>query len=546
MRKNFKQAKKNFFLLQEETGTVFKDHGGKLRICLIYPNTYYTGMSNLGFRLVYYYLNLRADVVCERAFLPDGVFKHSDDIDNCALLSLESQRPLSYFDILAFSVSFENDYPNIVKILNMAGVPPRTSNRNTSHYPIVIMGGVCAFMNPEPVCEFFDVVCLGEAEVLLDIFIDTYLASDDKGEFLHSLSQKDGFYIPALFSIEYDNYGTIKRRLNYGEKIQIKKLTADNLNTCGAFNQLVTPHTEFADMHLIELMRGCQWRCRFCAVSSIYGSVRKKDKEYVINEINYVKTKGKRIGLIAPSMTDYPNICELLGQEDVDFSITSLRSTKKAAELISFIRKKTSISIAPEAGSKRLREVIKKNISHEDIIDTARLIFDSSVNTLRLYFIVGLPTETTEDIYEMIALIKEVRELSKKGDIVLSINTFVPKPFTPFQWHNMEDISVVKERLKILKQGLKGVRVKVFHDMPKYAYMQGLFSLGDRRVAAVIEAFALCGDWLRACEEVGVDYQFYVYRKKDFTEALPWDFIANSVEKYNLWNEYVKIKDLKG
>lgn len=256
-------------------------------------------------------------------------------------------------------------------------------------------------------------------------------------------------------------------------------------------------------------------------------------------EIQTALSKTKKVGLIGPSLSDYPHIKDVLGIPGVDFSITSLRASAKSAELVALMKGHRSVSIAPEAGTDRLRKVINKKITEEDILHTSELLFSEGIETLRLYFMVGLPTETREDTGGIISLVRKIRDISAKGCVTLSVSTFVPKPFTPFQWHPMEALPEVKERFKIIKNDLNRVKgVKVFHDVPKYAYMQGLFSMGDRRVSKILENMPDVQDWMKAAEACGLNKDFYIFRKKDFDEILPWDFIDSSTPKEKLWAEY--------
>jgi radical SAM superfamily enzyme YgiQ (UPF0313 family) len=291
-------------------------------------------------------------------------------------------------------------------------------------------------------------------------------------------------------------------------------------------------------MYLIEAMRGCPWRCRFCAISGIYGPPRTRSLSSMREEVELARRFTQKVGVIGPSLTDYPHIGELLCIEGVEFSIASLRAGRKAAGITSLIRNRKSVSIAPEAGSNRLRAVINKKITYEDIIDSSRLILSAGIAMLRLYFMIGLPTETDEDIKEMTALVKEIRSLSKTGRIVLSVSAFVPKPFTPFQWHPMEAAPVIMKRLKQLKDGLKKENVKVLHDALKNACTEGLLAMGDRRLSPVIESLADGLTWRKACELHSIDPSEYIFRKKAYEEPLPWDFIDNGIEKKGLWREY--------
>jgi radical SAM superfamily enzyme YgiQ (UPF0313 family) len=532
---------KIYHLLSEEKGTVYKDPGGKISIALVYPNTYHVGMSNLGFQGIYGLLNRMKDVVCERAFLPD-----ERDIEEYArtdteLFSLESGKPLNRFDIVAFSVSFENDYPNIVKIFALSKFPLRTSERNT-HHPLTVMGGVCAFFNPEPVADFFDICFIGEAEEMFPEFLGVYKASSGRAEILRKSMAVEGLYVPKFYSISYDAGGNIsERRASEGAPEIIKRRFLKDISTSGLSTSIVTAGTEFSGMFLIEAMRGCPWNCRFCVAGKIYNPPRAKKLNKIKEEIQEAQTKTKRIGLVGPSLSDYPYAGDILRIPGVDFSITSLRASEKSAELVGLIKGHKSVSIAPEAGTERLRKVINKMISEKDILYTSELLFAKAIQTLRLYFMVGLPTETREDVEGIIDLVKKIRSLSARGHITLSISTFVPKPFTPFQWHPMEKLPEVKDRLKVIKKGLLAIKgVKIFHDVPKYAYMQGLFSGGDRRVSRVIEEMSKTGDWMKAGDKAGIDKDFYIFRKKEFGENLPWDFIDIGTGKDKLWAEYRK------
>ncbi|BCB95868.1 radical SAM protein [Dissulfurispira thermophila] len=530
-------------ILSKEKGTIFKDPGGKINICLVYPDAYHIGMSNLGFQGIYSFLNRRDDVVCERAFLPDerdiGEYIRTET----SIFSYESKRSLNRFDIVAFSISFENDYPNILKALNIAKIPFSSSERNEYH-PLLIAGGVCCFFNPEPIAPIFDIIFVGEAEDSLNEFIDKYKVKGkgQKGEIKRELSNIEGIYVPEFYQVAYNNDGTIAERisLNNAPK-KIKRRYIKDLSVSPVTTTITTPEAEFSDMYLIEAMRGCPWKCRFCLVGHIYSPPRKKDLTAITTEINRAKEITSKIGLIGPSLTDYAHIKDVLSIEDVDFSITSLRASEKSVELVALLKGHKSVSIAPEAGTERMRRVVNKKITEKDILDTSSLILNAGIENLRLYFIIGLPSETQEDVSGIVELVKKARRLSNRGNIILSISTFVPKPFTPFQWHAMEPLDSIKEKLKFIKKALKDEKgVKVFHDVPKYAYMQGLFSMGDRRVFNVLKAMVKTDDYKAACSEAGVDMDYYIFREKNFDEILPWDFIDTGISKEKLWNEYIE------
>ena len=527
-------------LLAKEKGTVFKDPGGKISFCLVYPNTYHVGMSNLGFQGLYGLLNRREDVVCERAFLPDDANIAEYRRTATPVFSLENKRPLTSFDIVAFSLSFENDYPNIFRILSLSKIPFRTDGRGDYH-PLIIAGGVAVSFNPEPVALALDLVFIGEAEEAVGEFIELYKQAGDKDGVRRKALQLEGVYVPSEYEIAYLEDGTILRRTaKEGAPGCIQKRTVKDLSLAPLNTSVITTETEFSGMYLVEIMRGCPWNCRFCLVGNFFGPLRKKGVPQVRGEIEEGKKVSEKIGIIGPSLSDYPNIGEILCIEGVQFSITSLRASGRSAELIGLLKGHKSVSIAPEAGTERLRSVINKQVTEQDIVTTAGHLFDCGIETLRLYFMIGLPTETEEDIEGIIDLVGKVRALSKKTGIVLSVSTFVPKPFTPFQWHPMERLDSAKKKIRQIKKSLEPKGIKVFHDVPKYAHMQGLFSLGDRRIFLVIERMVETDDWRTACAEAGIDPDFYVFRKKLFDETLPWDFIDIGVPKEKIWEEYSK------
>ncbi len=512
--------------LSKERGTVYKDPGGKTSICLIYPNTYYVGMSNLGFQGIYGLINARPDSLAERAFLPDD-----EDLEEClrknqVLYSYESMRVLSEFHVLAFSVSFENDYPNILKILKLAHIPVKQQDR-TERDPLIVGGGIALSSNPEPVAQFFDIVMLGDGEVLIPEFIEALKETGrDKKRLFNILKLKEGFYIPSMYDIEYDSEGRIlKRTSQEGFPEKIKRALLKDLNKGVRFS-ILTPETEFSDMHLIEVMRGCPWRCHFCLTGNFI-PLRTRGLEGVLEEIR--NSPARRFGIIGSSLTDYRYIKKVLQIEGVELSITSLRATQKTAEIIGLLKGKRSVSIAPEAGSERLRQIINKQVREEDILLTSELVFKQGIENLRLYFMVGLPEETDDDAMAIVDLVKKVRALSKRGFISLSISIFVPKPHTPFERYPMERPENIKKRLNIIKKAFRAEEtIMVFHEIPKYAYMQGLFSLGSRRVSEVLEE--MCSswvdeDWQKACSKRNIKPEFYIFRQKPVDEVLPWDFM---------------------
>jgi radical SAM superfamily enzyme YgiQ (UPF0313 family) len=420
----------------------------------------------------------------------------------------------------------------------MSKIPFRASERNEYH-PLLIAGGVCASFNPEPLAPAFDIFFVGEAEEAVGEFMDGYNESAARSEVLKRAASISGVYVPSMYDVIYRGDGTISHRLSKNgasdiiRKRIIRDISLNPLNTA-----ILTSETEFSEMCLVELMRGCPWACRFCLAGNFFGPPRSKEINKVREEIAACRKQSGRIGIIGPSLSDYHSIDDVLCIEGVKFSITSLRAGSRSAGLTGHLKGHKSVSIAPEAGTERLRCVINKRVAEEDVLDTARMMFVAGVETLRLYFMIGLPTETGEDIDGIIQLAGKVRSIDKTKSIVLSVSTFVPKPFTPFQWCAMEKIDLIKQKLKKLKQALGGEGIKIFHDVPKHAHMQGLFSLGDRRVFPVIERMTEVADYQKSCAAAGVDPDYYIFRQKKYDETFPWDFVDAGITKEKLWNEY--------
>jgi radical SAM superfamily enzyme YgiQ (UPF0313 family) len=542
-----------------EKGTVRKDWGGRISVALVYPNAYRIGMSNLGLQVVYSLLNRREDVVAERVFLPEG-----KEMSLCAeggkgLLSLESLSPLSRFDLVAFSLSFENDYPNILKILSLGKIPYLSEDRG-EHHPFVMAGGITTFLNPEPLAPFFDFFLLGEAEATLEeflgVFRDMRTYPMDRQQALKILAGTvKSLYVPSLYYISYHKDGTIQSREPLDpaapEKIQVlrPKLAEMPVRT----STLLTPDSEFADRVLIELGRGCTRSCRFCAAGYVYRPPRVHEKSSLLKAVSDVLEKRPSVGLLSACVSDIPGIEEITGlvlKKGGRFSVSSLRADSLTKPLVEHLRDagQKTVAVAPEAGSERLRKVVNKHLTREQIVQAVRLIGAAGDFSLRLYFLIGLPTETQEDVSEVLELVKaikhhlvkEARTRGRMRQIKLSINCFVPKPFTPFQWFPMDTVQNLKDKQKWLKKALgREGGLKVSFDLPKWAYLQALLSLGDRRVASMLLLSHVHGEnWQKAFLHSEVNPDFFVYRPKRLNETLPWDFIDHGIYKEHLIKEY--------
>lgn len=529
-------------LLKEERGTVFKDPGGRVNICLIYPNLYHVGMSNLAVQGLYSMINAREDALAERAFLPDVEDIEEMKRTSTELFALESRRPLRDFHVLGFSVSFENDYPNIPLILKLAGIPVLSMHRD-DRYPLVLGGGVAISSNPEPLADLFDVIFIGEAEEAIDEIIEVIKNNSDRKRTLKELARIEGVYVPCAYRVHYLPDGTIQKRERLWEEVpkRVKKRTIHEFHPLFR-HAITTAQTEFSDMTLVEAMRGCPWRCGFCLSGHIYWPVRHKSLERLKEEV-----KGnKRVGLVGPSLTEYRFIEDAL-REGFVTTITSVRVTERTRGLLNLLQSQQSISIAPES-SERMRWAMGKRFSDEEIVELASEVLSSGFRSLRCYFMVGLPGETDEDIEGIINLVRAIRESSKKGKTVVSISVFVPKPHTPLQWSPMAEEGVVKERLKRLKKTLQPLKaIEVFHEVPKYAYLQGLLSRGDRRLSVWLSELKNPSQWMKELSERGLDVRDYLYRARHREETLPWDFIDAGFSKEELWQRYLQIIDsLKG
>ena len=527
-------------LLSRERGTIFKEPGGRLRVCLVYPNEYSIAMSSLGFQGVYGLFNDEDDVFCERAFLPSPDEAEELERTGTPLCSLETGTPLSGFHVIAFSVAFENDYPNVLKLLEMGRIPLYADERAEKH-PLVVMGGICAFSNPEPLAMFMDACLIGEAEAIVPGFLDALRAGSGRKDTVRALAGVDGVYVPSLYEVSYGPGGGIEAMTSrHGAPERVRRMFAKDISGSALRARIQTPDAEFSDMFLAEAMRGCPWSCNFCLAGHVYDPPRVKPIESLRAELAPAVREGGRVGLIAPSLSDYPHRDEALAIEGVGFSITSLRASPRSAELASMLSGHRSLTIAPEAGSERLRRAINKKITRPDILETARKLLEAGVKRLRLYFMIGLPGETLEDVEEIVGLVREIRGQSDRGRLALTVSVFVPKPHTPFQWSPMLPEQDLKERFALVRKGLRGVSgVSVSTESPRLAHAQGLLAQGDRRLAPVLEGMAHGFSAKRACREAGMSLEWYCMRQKDSGEVLPWDFIDSAAgtgqDKDRLW-----------
>ena len=545
--------------LAEERGTITKDWGGKLALALAYPNRYAVGMANLGFQTVYFALNQFPRVVCERVFFPEPedfnlLMKGSAK----SIISVETQRSLREFDIIAFALNFESDFPNILRMLDLSGInllPPERSG----HDPFLMAGGVATFLNPEPLAPFFDFFLLGEVDDLLQRFVSTFQKARDKRldreQTLTLLAENvPSLYVPSFYEVSYSSEGHVtefRSKGSYPEKVRCHHREKLEFPTCKT--HIFTSHCEFSNVNLIEIGRGCGRGCRFCAAGYIYRPPRYATFNDIVDGVKSSLDVTSRVGLLSPAVIDHPeieNISRTLKNMNCQTSVSSLRADSLTGSLLENLTESGhfSVAIAPDAGSERLRRVINKNLSEDDILNAAEKLAFAGLKNIKLYFMVGLPTETREDVEAIVKLVKQLkhRVLSSShgkkylATLTLSINSFVPKPFTPFQWVGFTPVKELKERIKIVRNGLKGVpNVRIHCDLPKWAYRQAILSRGDRRVSLLLQAInENQGNWQKALENVNLNPDFYASRERQKEEIFPWDFIDHGIKKEYLWDEY--------
>jgi len=522
-------------ILAQEKNSVSVPKEASISVALVYPNTYEVGISNLGFQTVYRLLNQIEDVRCERAFYYQHPF---EDVAS----TLESGRRLGEFDIVAFSVSFELDYPNIVRILLNAGIPPLAEEREERH-PLVIAGGVVTFLNPEPLAPFLDLFLVGEGEGLIEEFIAVYKECKIKRltrrESLRAFSQIKGVYVPSL---------------QPGEGVRRRYLKPALLPP--TFSPIISPQGHFRETFLIEVGRGCGKGCRFCAASYVYHPFRPRTMENILQTIDRENVfDTKRVGLIGAALSDFKDLEQLCGkltEKNYILGLSSLRINGLTERLIRSLEEGgvKTVTLAPEAGSKTLRRIIGKEFTDEQILYATELIARSQIENLKLYFMLGLPFEKSSDIRGIVDLVAKIQRIFLSGPrnrrIKVSINAFIPKPFTPFQWCPMAEERDIAQKRDFLHQELRKLKkVSVVRKSPRLEVFQGLLSLGNRSAGLVVLDMVRSGvSWKKACKTQRVDHQRIIHRERALSDPLPWDVLQGGVGKEKLWREFQQAKEV--
>ncbi len=531
--KSWAQRERALSTLAKEVGYVTKPHGGRLRIALAFPNTYWVGMSNLGFQTVYRLFNAEPDIVCERFFLPPKQELAELSTAKAPLLTLESQTPVGEFDIIAFSVSFEWDYVNVLTMLRLAGVPAYAAER-TARHPLVVVGGAVTFVNPEPLAPFADVIAAGEGEVLAPALGRACSEASDRADLLQRLARERGFYVPSFYEPQYAADGTLTgytpADVASEAPMPVRKAA---LKTTEAIDppvtSIFTPDTEFGSRFLIEVVRGCANLCRFCWAGYNYLPVRAFPTDRILQLAEQARAHASRAGLVSIALCDHPDIEHILSRlNEMGYAVSpaSLRLDDLTEPIVRLLRKsgEKTVTIAPETGSDRLRRVINKTVTNDEILDRAELIFANGFENLKLYYMIGLPTETDDDLMAIRDLTLQMRDRMMNharsrgyiGRIVASVNPLIPKPGTAYQWLPMEDPVVTDRKIKRLRTLTADIDNVFFNiKSERHSYYQALLSLGDRRVAPAIEIAERNGqNWRAAVAESGVDADFYIFRDR--------------------------------
>ncbi len=537
-------------LSQEQTSTSTKQVG-RLRVALVYPNTYSNAMSNLGYQGVHHWINQHPECVCERIFWPDAQEQRFLQQTRGVLRSFEHDRTPADFDVVAFSLSFENDYLHLPAMFEMMRMPLDTQQRSAKN-PLIVAGGVCTLMNPEPVAPWFDLMTIGEAEVMLPPLLDALLGGNSRAQILLDLASKPGFYVPALYTPEYGLRGVQRWEVEAEACFPVKRQWLTDLDSSECRNFIATKDTAFGDMRLIEVSRGCGRGCRFCATGFVYLPPRERSAVTILEQLHDELCSSVTAGLVGAAVSDYSaldKVAKHICSTGAAISVASLRVDSMSLEQVEMLRAtgQKTIALAPEAGSQRLRDGINKNLSTEQIVQAAQMIAAAGIPNLKLYFLFGLPTETDADIHAMLELVEEVRAVwlqaqrsqGRLGEITLSVNPFIPKAMTPFQWHGMAELKVLKRRVTLLRQYVKSTpNVQLQVESLKGSQLQAFLSRADRRAAEVIRSMAGGQNLKGACRAHAIDLDAVVHQAYPFEHQFPWDLIASGVARTYLWREY--------
>ena len=566
----------------ELSSTVKSAANVRARFALCFPDLYEIGMSHLGMKILYSLLNDREDIWCERVFAPAADMEAQMRASDIPLYGLESLEPIRDFDMIGFSLQYELCYTTLLNMLDLAGLPIKSSER-TGLYPIVIAGGPCA-CNPEPLADFVDLFVLGEGEEVTLELIDLYIQAKDNGwqkeEFLRRSAQIEGIYVPSLYDVSYDDGGVVKTIISKdGAPATVRKRIVSNLDKTFFPDSFVVPFIEIVhDRSILEVQRGCIRGCRFCQAGFLYRPLRDKSPATLNHNAKSLAVSSgyDEISLTSLSTSDYTGLEKLLElmlpwtkEDKINISLPSLRldnCSEKLLEQIALVRK-SGLTFAPEAGTQRLRDVVNKNLSEEEILSACRAAFASGYSAVKLYFMIGLPTETMEDVEGIAQLAKKIldtyyqmteRRSGKGIQVTLSVSCFVPKPFTPFEFEPADTAERLNEKQKHLLNCLRSKKISVKYHDSATSVLEAALARGDRRLSRVIELAWKAGSrldgwgehfsierWMNAFKESGIDPAFYAHRRRSYEETAPWSHLGFGVSREFLIAEHKRAYEEK-
>lgn len=509
--------------LTRERGTIEKDWGGRLPVALIFPHRYAVAMSNLGFQTLYGLFNAEADIVCERLTWEGSA----------PALSLESQRPLAEFPVWAFSVSFEPDYIQLVSLIRESGVPLWAAEREEGD-PIVLGGGMALSANPEPVAPFLDAIVLGEAEPVLEGLLETLRAGRDtpREQILAALAGLEGVYVPT----QHDGR-------------PVNRVWAADISSFATASVVLTRETEFGDVYLVEVARGCRWGCRFCLAGHLTRPPRFRSLEQLRTQFAEGLRRRGRIGLLGAAVSDHPEldgIVRAIREMGGGFTVASVRADQLSPTLLQGLRASGTrmLTLAPEVATAGLVGVVSKGFGEDELLRGVEMARDAGLHRLKLYFMVGLPQESEQDVQAIVDLVQRAKDVLGRGEIRLSVAPFVPKAHTPFQWAAMLSAADLRERLRLLEKGLRPLGVRVEGESVAWSRVQGVLARGDRRLATVLARLeeASLGAWRRAMAGAGLTEQEYL-RERTLDEEFPWEVVRSGMDRAHLRREWERAQE---